>query len=168
LDWCLHCQCRQCSDDWRVWRARFCDRSIFDRRCGWTYDVIRRRTIGTGAGPWRHGDIFRHRHADFDVFHQAKREASFTFQRGIGAARGQGENFDWPQDGDHPAYGIADGMSVAVDATFGIHSFMRCGNDFGGQRKNLSAVKNHAIELELHPSFADKVSGGFGVIKVTT
>src|SRR5580692_5158366 len=100
---------------------------------------------------------------DAEVVHELEGETRLFLQSGTGAAAGQVDEVDGPEDGDHPGDGVADGMAFAEDATVTIDVIAGDVDDTSFNGDNGVRLNDHAIEAEFHPTLAVEVTGIFVV-----
>ena len=89
---------------------------------------------------------------------QAEGHAGFFFEGGAGTAHGQHKQVDGPEDGDGPKDSVADGVTLAEDASVAGDVVARDGDNARVNGDDGVGLNDHAVEAELHPTFADEVT----------
>jgi len=95
-------------------------------------------------------------------------ETGLGFEDWSGSTTGKVDEIDGPENGDEPFDGVAGGVPGSEDSTVGVDSiFAGVCDDTGRDRDDGVIANDDAVELELHPAFADEVSRVFIVFEVT-
>jgi hypothetical protein len=156
------------------------------------WSILRRIVGGLGSGgllvihwllgPWkrRRRSHFGHRRAlgkpvritlqrsnvwNGEVVHNLEGHARLLFEGGPGAAHGQHQQIDGPEDGNGPEHYIADRMPLAKDASVSVDVVAGDSDDARIDRDDGIGLNDHAVEAQFHPTLADEVARIFVVFE---
>jgi hypothetical protein len=112
-----------------------------------------------GIGLWR----FVNRHSE--IVHDFQRYARLFFQCGAWAAHRKHQQIDRPENRDAPQDDVARFMALAEDAALAVHTITGHVDYASVDGNHGVGLNNHAVETQLHPSFANEMAGIFEVFE---
>jgi hypothetical protein len=156
---------------WLGWLVLILGRIVRGFRSGglvvhWLLRRRRRSRFGNGAlGESVWVTLQRREVGNGEVVHDLEGHARFFFEGGPGTAHGQHEQVDGPENGDGPEDSVADGVTLAEDASVPIDVIAGDSDDACVNGDDGVGLNDHAVEAQLHPSLADEVAWIFVIFE---